>query len=109
MSEATHRIIEYLNNATGSLIASNDPKAVFFVNRILQEHSEADIQRVIDFKTRAWKNTKYAQYLRPQTLFGDKFKTYLNESRTTKDRFGRITDSVERAKSANWKMDNNKR
>jgi len=40
-----------------------------------------DFYRVIDFKSKQWKGTKYATMLRPQTLFGktNSTNTYMNQ------------------------------
>ena len=38
-----------------------------------------DFVTVIDKKTKEWKNTNMAKYLRPETLFGTKFESYLNQ------------------------------
>ena len=38
-----------------------------------------DFKTVIDKKTEAWRGTEMAKYLRPETLFGTKFESYLNE------------------------------
>jgi uncharacterized phage protein (TIGR02220 family) len=37
-----------------------------------------DFKRVIDFKCKDWKGTEYAKFLRPETLFGNKFEGYYN-------------------------------
>ena len=34
---------------------------------------------VIDKKCDEWENTEYAKYLRPETLFGEKFESYVNQ------------------------------
>ncbi|MDZ5016659.1 hypothetical protein GNF72_15770, partial [Clostridium perfringens] len=39
-----------------------------------------DFKAIIDKKVKTWKNTKFEQYLNPQTLFGDKFEIYLNQN-----------------------------
>jgi len=38
-----------------------------------------DFQEVINKKSRQWKGTDMAKYLRPETLFGTKFDSYRNE------------------------------
>jgi uncharacterized phage protein (TIGR02220 family) len=39
-----------------------------------------DFQRVIDLKAAEWKDDPYwSQFLRPVTLFGPKFESYLNQ------------------------------
>ena len=37
-----------------------------------------DFKAVIDYKVSEWKGTKMEDYLRPETLFGTKFESYLN-------------------------------
>ncbi|MEC1893518.1 conserved phage C-terminal domain-containing protein [Cytobacillus firmus] len=45
----------------------------------------ADFQKVIDLKSAEWKrDPQYSRYLRPETLFGSKFETYLNQKPQTK-------------------------
>jgi len=45
-----------------------------------QDFELNDFKKVIDIKTEQWKNdTEMEKYLRPQTLFGTKFESYLNE------------------------------
>lgn len=45
-----------------------------------------DFKTVIDKKANEWLNTDMAKYLRPETLFGNKFESYLNQQikRTSK-------------------------
>lgn len=45
-----------------------------------------DFKTVIDKKSNEWLNTDMAKYLRPETLFGNKFESYLNQQikRTSK-------------------------
>lgn len=50
-------------------------KAGFNHDEIIQE-----FKNVIEVKTMQWANTDMAQYLRPSTLFGNKFDQYRNES-----------------------------
>ena len=38
-----------------------------------------DFENVIEKKCAAWKGTEMEQYLRPETLFGTKFESYLNQ------------------------------
>lgn len=51
--------------------------------------SEQDIISVIDQKSKDWVNTKYTQYLRPSTLFGDKFEIYLNDCQSGNENYKR--------------------
>lgn len=46
---------------------------------------EEDFYQVIDIKVKEWKNNKdMKQYLRPETLFSNKFESYLNQETTGK-------------------------
>ncbi|MDE5670376.1 MAG: conserved phage C-terminal domain-containing protein, partial [Eubacterium sp.] len=38
-----------------------------------------DFEKVIDNKVSEWKGTEYEKYLRPETLFSNKFESYLNQ------------------------------
>ena len=38
-----------------------------------------DFKTVIDKKSREWLGTDMEKYLRPETLFGTKFESYLNQ------------------------------
>ena len=95
------KTIEYLNERVGSKVNSNDRLSNMLIGGLHDNGMTIiDFYQVIDFKSKQWSGTKYAPYLRPQTLFGNKFQQYLYESRTTKDRFQKLQDCVERAKSA---------
>lgn len=49
--------------------------------RISEGFSYEDFVQVIDTKTNEWLNNKEMQkYLRPETLFGNKFESYLNQN-----------------------------
>jgi hypothetical protein len=51
-------------------------------------YSVDDFITVIDKKCLDWLNTDYEQYLRPETLFGTKFESYLNAKVTKKQNSG---------------------
>ncbi len=44
-----------------------------------------DFKKVIDIKVGQWQGTEMEKYLRPETLFGTKFESYLNEKPATKN------------------------
>lgn len=65
-----------------------------------------DLKDVVDRKWNDWKGTKFENYVRPATLFGKKFETYLHESRTPKQtRITKLFSAVENAKQADWRLD----
>lgn len=79
--ETFQEIIGYLNQKVGSNFkwtAKQNQKAISA--RIAEGYSIEDFRRVIDNKFETWKcDKKMCTYLRPSTLFGNKFESYLNE------------------------------
>ncbi|HAT4295071.1 TPA: hypothetical protein I9069_001748 [Clostridium perfringens] len=74
------RIIEYLNSKTGKSYKSTTKKTQSLIKSRLDEgFNEEDFFKVIDNKVAEWKGTEYEKYLRPETLFGNKFEGYLNQ------------------------------
>ena len=45
----------------------------------------SDFKAVIDKKSYEWMGTEREKYLRPQTLFGTKFESYLNQNILSKE------------------------
>jgi phage conserved hypothetical protein, C-terminal domain len=74
-------VVDYLNLKTESNYQSKTKKTRdLIIARINEGYSLDDFKKVVDIKTQEWKNdTKFAQYLRPETLFGNKFESYLNQ------------------------------
>jgi uncharacterized phage protein (TIGR02220 family) len=74
-------IIEYLNEKTGSRFKTTGRKTRGFIKARWNEgFTFDDFQTVIDKKTAEWlKDEKMNPYLRPETLFGTKFESYLNQ------------------------------
>jgi len=74
-------IINYLNLKTGRNFKASTPETKILIKaRWDQNFTLEDFKTVIDNKTKEWlTHHKYSKYLRPQTLFGTKFESYLNE------------------------------
>jgi len=79
-------IIDYLNHKTGRRFSSTTSLTRKAIRARMNElksdktkYSVSDFKHVIDVKTKQWQNTKMESYLRPETLFGNKFESYLNE------------------------------
>jgi uncharacterized phage protein (TIGR02220 family) len=74
-------IVEYLNQKSGSNFNPSTKTTQTFINARLKEgHTVEEFKIVIDKKVAEWKgNKEMEQYLRPQTLFGTKFESYLNQ------------------------------
>jgi len=73
-------IIEYLNEKAGKQYRHTTPKTRELIKARWKEGFRLDdFKKVIDNKTLLWKGEKEEIYLRPVTLFGTKFESYLNE------------------------------
>ncbi len=74
-------IVDYLNQKTGSQYRATTPKTKSLIKaRIEEGFTPADFKKVIDNKVADWGNDERMKvYLRPVTLFGTKFESYLNE------------------------------
>lgn len=81
-TEETNKIIEYLNHRTGKKYSVKTKKTAQLIHKLLDNgFTVDDFRTVIDIKTQQWlNNEKMNQYLRPRTLFSEKFEDYLNES-----------------------------
>lgn len=106
MNYTVQFITEYLNQKTGKEFYYEQLEK-YLLKLINEGYNVNQFQAVIDKKVKQWKNTPYSVYLRPATLFGDKFKQYLNEQRV--NNFQRLQNAVDKAKSFDWKMDNQRR
>lgn len=72
----------FLNEATGKQYRATGAALIKGVTARLNEgFGLDDFKRVIEFKAGQWgADIKMSGYLRPETLFGSKFESYLNES-----------------------------
>lgn len=73
-------IIDYLNTKTGCKYRYTTEST----NKLIRAKLNAgfvldDFKSVIDKKVLEWKGTEFEKYLRPYTLFGNKFEQYLNQ------------------------------
>ena len=80
-STVISEIIDYLNQKTGKHFRKNIANTVRAINaRVKEGFTVDDFKLVIDKKVIEWgKDERMKQYLRPQTLFGTKFESYLNQ------------------------------
>ena len=90
-----NEIVDYLNQKANTKYKSTTNKTKTLINaRFNEGFTKEDFIKVIDNKTKEWLNNKeMCQYLRPETLFGTKFESYLNQKQvklTTKDIAGNI-------------------
>lgn len=80
-TEITIQVLSYLNEQAGKNFKSSNAKTKKHIHARLNEGFELDdFKRVIDNKVGDWaEDLKMNKYLRPETLFGTKFESYLNE------------------------------
>ena len=76
-------IIDYLNEKAGTNYRYDTKKVDSVVSaRINEGATFDDFRKCIDNKVSAWTGTNMEQYLRPETLFSNKFWGYVNEKQT---------------------------
>lgn len=75
-------IMCYLNSHASTDFKTNIIETQkLIVNHLRKGHTVKHFEKVIDEKCSQWLgNSKMEMYLRPQTLFGDKFEAYLDEA-----------------------------
>jgi uncharacterized phage protein (TIGR02220 family) len=79
-NEIYNDVISYLNLRADRKYTVIPAHTKFISARIKEgEYTLEDFQKVIDTKVAQWKDKPEDKYLRPETLFGNKFEGYLNE------------------------------
>ena len=79
--ELIEKIISFLNQSTGKSFKTNSKVAIININaRLIDGYTLDDFIKVISVKSTKWLGTKWEDYLTPNTLFGNKFESYLNEN-----------------------------
>lgn len=82
--ESIKEIIDYLNMRTGARYRYQTQSTQKHIRARLNENFTVDdFKSVIDKKYAEWKGTNMSKFLRPETLFGTKFESYLNQSAST--------------------------
>ncbi len=72
-------LISYLNEKSGGSYKPTDEITERIGELLAAGYTETDMIRVIDSKVAEWKDdAKMRSYLRPRTLFGDKFEEYVS-------------------------------
>jgi predicted phage replisome organizer/uncharacterized phage protein (TIGR02220 family) len=78
-------VVTYLNERVGTNYRASSKKTKSCIHARLEEgFTQDDFCTVIDKKCAEWLGTEFEQYLRPETLFGTKFESYLNAKVTKK-------------------------
>lgn len=82
-------IVLFLNSKTGKHYRPESNKTARLIqSRLNDGFRKEDFYTVIENKVHEWKGTKMETYLRPETLFGSKFESYLNQTETVSLPFG---------------------
>jgi len=102
-AEAITAIIDFLNNELGkNYKASASGNKSVIKARLKEGFTVDDFKTVILKKKKAWQGTEMDSYLRPQTLFGNKFDGYLNEhvaGVTSSNGTGKMPETVQEISS----------
>jgi len=73
-------VIDYLNSCAATKYRPSSQNAKKYIGARLKDGFElADFKAVVDKKCAEWLNTEWEKFLRPETLFGTKFESYLNQ------------------------------
>jgi len=85
IASLAREIVEYLNQKAGTRYQSKTKATQQKIKaRINEGYTLDDFKTVIDKKVDQWMNTEWENFLRPETLFGNKFEGYLNQKTNKK-------------------------
>lgn len=101
-------IIEYLNKVTNKNYTTKNKATIKDIQaRIKEGYVFDDFKYVVDIKASQWMNTEMEQYLRPQTLFGNKFNSYINERPITNGKqVSKIESAIKQTtRTVDWGLD----
>lgn len=80
------QVIAHMNTVCGTAFDAHSTRTVAIIGQRLQEGaSVGEMLCVIDKKAAEWRGTPYQRFLRPQTLFGEKFEEYLHAPSAPKE------------------------
>ena len=73
-------LVDYLNKKTGNNYRATKSVTERIGDLVADGYTAEDMARVIDLKVSEWSGSeKMRQYLRPSTLFGEKFEEYVQQ------------------------------
>jgi uncharacterized phage protein (TIGR02220 family) len=81
-NSAAAEIVGYLNSVSGKNFKATSAKTITLIqSRLNEKYTLEDFKHVIDIKCKQWiDDIAMCKYVRPETLFGNKFENYLNEN-----------------------------
>jgi uncharacterized phage protein (TIGR02220 family) len=103
MNEVYDSIIFYLNSKANTSYQSTTKSYQTLINaRLNSKHKIEDFYKVIDNKCAEWMGTDFQKFIRPETLFGNKFETYLNQNNIKKTNQEIAYERVTEATKLGW-------
>lgn len=86
-NEAINQIVSYLNDKADTGYRANTKQTRdLIIAKLRVDYTVQDFFRVIDTKVAEWGDTENDKFLRPATLFGGKFESYLNQKPMKKEK-----------------------
>ena len=103
--EVADKVIDYLNEKTGRVFTKKISNIKLIVSRVNEGYSLDDFKFVIDKKCHDWLGTNFQEYLRPNTLFGNKFENYINlkNDKPASTSFEQLALAVAKAQSISFR------
>lgn len=102
-TEIYETIISYLNECTGKSFKATSKIAISNINARLNDgYKIEDFKKVIYVKSTKWLGTKMDDYLTPNTLFGNKMESYLNETLNVQNKQTEAYDTAIKATELGW-------
>lgn len=97
ISKSSQEIIEYLNLILGTNFKPTTKATQSLIKtRLSENYTIDDFKQVIDIKNAEWSgDPKMSKFLRPETLFGNKFESYLNQK--PPDKFASLPQNLQNA------------
>ena len=78
-------ILEELNKALGKKYKPVASNLKHIASRLKENYNLGEFIRVVESKKDEWTGTNMETYLRPETLFGPKFDSYLQTAKAKKE------------------------
>ena len=95
-------IVKYLNHVTGSTYRVSGSKTRDLIKaRIREGFKVNDFKVVITKKFKEWTGTEWQKFLRPETLFSNKFEGYVNQPESN----GKMDSGIDRFNKAQKEED----
>lgn len=94
-TDIIHDIINHLNEVTKSSFKPTSKKTQSLIKARLSEGFTIDDFKMVHLiKMADWKNTSYEKYMRPITLYGNKFEGYLNQKMSSAQKLKMIMQAT---------------